>query len=114
MNLQNKFIRNAEKKEMEQMAKELFDESKLNQMYIRVVKNANKTSSKNSFIKCSVCGEEILMIPTLKVMKEAIEKHVQIHKNQNRQIEIFDYKTPILIRLDLMIQVLNQFYKKEN
>ena len=33
-------------------------------------------------IKCSVCGEEIMLIPNVKLMSAAIEAHVETHKQK--------------------------------
>jgi hypothetical protein len=101
-------------KERSELMIEIFDDEKLGQMYTKVVENANKDPTKKGYIKCPSCGEEILMIPTLRVMKEAIEKHVQIHKDQIKKDRVLKYQTPIFIRLALMRQVLQQVYKKVN
>jgi uncharacterized protein with PIN domain len=101
-------------KERSELMMEIFDDEKLGQMYTKVVENANKDSLKKGFIKCPSCGEEILMIPTLRVMNEAIEKHVQIHKNKIKKDQALKHQTPIFIRLALMRQVLEQVYKKVN
>lgn len=94
------------------MTEETFDEKKLGQIYTKVVENANKNTTRKGFIKCPVCGEEILMIPTLRVMKEAIENHVQNHKNQIEKDKSLSYQSPIFIRLALMKQVIHYVYKK--
>ena len=51
-------------------------------MYAKVVA-PNQIYAKKGFIKCPECGEEILIVPTLKKMNEAIENHVQLHKAEN-------------------------------
>ncbi len=94
------------------MTEETFDEKKLGQIYTKVVENANKNTARKGFIKCPVCNEEILMIPTLKVMQEAIENHVQNHKNQMEKNKALTYQSPIFIRLALMKQVIYHVYKK--
>lgn len=94
------------------MTEETFDEKKLGQIYTKVVENANKNTARKGFIKCPVCNEEILMIPTLKVMQEAIENHVQNHKNQMEKNKALTYQSPIFIRLALMKQVIHHVYKK--
>jgi len=33
-------------------------------------------------IKCSVCGEKIMLVPNVKLMSEAIEVHVEKHKQK--------------------------------
>jgi hypothetical protein len=43
-------------------------------------KKANQ-SNRMSTIKC-FCGKEILMLPNVKAMSEAIEKHAQTHKQK--------------------------------
>jgi DNA-directed RNA polymerase subunit RPC12/RpoP len=70
--------------------------------------NSPSRKSKMKCIRCPECGEEILMVPTLKKMIEAIENHVSTHKKQP-SVEI-DAPTlkPGLIRTDLTEQVLEQ------
>lgn len=53
---------------------------KLKELYLKVVSEPNGNYFKRGFIKCPDCDEEILMVPTLKKMSEAIENHVKIHK----------------------------------
>ena len=85
-----------------------FDDEDLKQIYLRVIEEPNKDCSRRGFIKCPECGEEILMIPTLRVMHSAIEKHVHVHKEQLKNNPIKEHQTAISIRLDLMSQVLQQ------
>ena len=80
----------------------------LEQIYLRVVEEPNKNYSKKGLIKCPECGEEILMIPTLRIMNNAIERHIHIHKEQLKNEPIKKHQTAINIRLDLMSQVLKQ------
>ena len=82
------------------------------------MEHANKTDEKinNSYpkkstmrcIQCPECGEDILMVPTLKKMIEAIENHVSTHKKQpSIETDVTTLK-PGLIRSDLTEQVLEQ------
>jgi hypothetical protein len=48
------------------------------------------------------------MIPTLRKMNEAIENHVQIHKEQLKANPLIEHHTAMHIRLDLAQQVLQQ------
>lgn len=86
----------------------LFDNENLKQIYLRTIEEPNKDCSKRGFIRCPECGEEILMIPTLRVMNSAIENHVHVHKEQLKTDPIKEHQTAISIRLDLMSQVLQQ------
>ena len=91
------------------MTEGIYDDSKLKMLYEKVIEAPNKDSpAKKGFIKCPSCGEEILMIPTLRVMSEAIENHVQWHKQQLLNDPIQAQKTAITVRLDLLGQVLRQ------
>ena len=83
-----------------------YDEDKLRTIYRKVVEEPNKNATNRGFIKCPDCGEEILMIPTLRVMHEAIERHVQKHKDQLKEDPIREHQTAIYIRFSLMTQVL--------
>ncbi len=85
-----------------------FDDEELKRIYLRVIEEPNKECSNRGLIKCPECGEEILMVPTLRVMHSAIENHVHVHKEQLKTDPIKEHKTAISIRLDLMSQVLQQ------
>jgi hypothetical protein len=98
---------------MTEISKEVFDEvsfdnEKLEQIYLKVVEMPNKNSLKRGFIKCPQCGEEILMIPTLRVMNDAIENHVRKHKELLKDDPIKEHRIAIGIRLSLTGQVLQQ------
>jgi hypothetical protein len=59
-------------------------------------------------IRCPECGEEILMVPTLGKMIEAIENNVSSHRRQpNDDVTVARLKTPS-IRTTLTEQVLQQ------
>jgi hypothetical protein len=96
------------KKGQKNMDEETYNDEKLKQIYAKVVEEPNKYSPKKGFIKCPECGEEILMIPTLRVMNEAIENHVHIHRKQLKTEPIKEHQKAIYIRLTLMSQVLQQ------
>jgi hypothetical protein len=93
------------------MTEMTYNEEKLRAIYEKVIETPNKNSPKKGFIICPECGEEILMIPTLKVMSEAIENHVQKHKSQLRGNPIKGHQVAIFVRLSLMTQVLQQSCK---
>ena len=80
----------------------------LNQMYTKVVEEPNLGHLKRTFIKCPECSEEILMIPTLKAMNEAIENHVKLHKEMLKTNPLMMHSKSMNIRLDLAKQVLIQ------
>jgi hypothetical protein len=63
---------------------------------------------KKGSIKCPECGEEILITATLRQMNEAIEDHVQLHKEEPESNLLLKYAKPISVRLDLVKQVLYQ------
>jgi hypothetical protein len=88
------------------MTQATYDEEKLRAIYKKVIEEPNKNVAKKGFIRCPECGEEILMIPTLKVMNEPIENHVRKHKEQLIGDPIKEHQTAIFIRLSLMEQVL--------
>jgi hypothetical protein len=85
-----------------------FDNEKLEQIYQKVVGTPNKNSLKRGFIKCPQCGEEILMIPTLRVMNNAIENHVRKHKELLKDDPIKEHQMAISVRLSLTGQVLQK------
>ncbi len=47
-----------------------------------------------------------LLIPTLKVMNEAIENHIQLHREQLKDNTFREHQVAICLRLNLMMQVL--------
>ena len=63
----------------------------------------------NKFIRCPDCGEQIMMVPDLTQMIEAIENHISTHEDHNyeypKRDPIEHPKAPI-IREDLTEQVL--------
>ncbi|MCW4004754.1 MAG: hypothetical protein NWE95_12670 [Candidatus Bathyarchaeota archaeon] len=87
--------------------KELNSNENLQEMYLKVVTGANDCPRKG-FIKCPDCGEEILMIPTLRKMNEAIENHVKNHKEMLKDNTLLQQHTAIQIRLELAQQVLQK------
>jgi uncharacterized protein with PIN domain len=81
------------------------DNEKLRQMYIKVV-GSNQIYLKEGYITCPECGEEILVVPALKKMNQAIENHVYQHKMQAAPNLLVKYTKPICIRLALAQQIL--------
>jgi len=51
-------------------------------MYENVGKEEN-CSTQKKYIVCPECGEQILMVPVLAQMIEAIENHLSTHKDHN-------------------------------
>lgn len=84
------------------------DTEKLQQIYERVVEAANKELPRKGLIKCPDCSEEILVIPSLKLMSKAIQNHIQGHREQLKSEPIKEYQTAIRIRLSLMEQIMQQ------
>jgi hypothetical protein len=61
---------------------------------------------KRSTIKC-VCGEQILLVPNVKLMGKAIESHVDKHKKKVKDPAEAEAMAESL-RDDLIIQVLDK------
>ena len=95
------------------MTEATYDDEKLKAIYRKVIEEPNKNVARKGFIRCPECGEEILMIPTLRVMNKAIEDHVCKHKEQLKANPVKQHQTAILIRLSLMGQVLRYAYKPQ-
>ena len=87
---------------------ELNDDESLKEMYLKVVTEPNDDHLKRGFIKCPECGEEILMIPALRKMSEAIENHVRVHKELLKSSPLLRQHKAMVVRLDLAQQVLQQ------
>ncbi len=79
---------------------------KLREMYQKVVAQPNISMPKRGYIRCPECGEEILMLPALRKMSEAIENHVKLHKEMPAASSLLTQQAAIHIRLDLAQQVL--------
>jgi len=86
----------------------LTDLEHIRELYLKVVLSANKCRMRKGFIKCPECGEQILMVPALRKMNEAIENHVKVHKEQTEVNSLINHHTAMQIRLDLAQQVLQQ------
>ena len=84
------------------------NENDLEEMYLKVVTGPNDDHLTRGFIKCPDCGNEILMIPTLRQMNHAIESHVKAHKELLKDTPLLKQQTAMQIRLDLAQQVLRQ------
>ena len=82
------------------------NDAHLRQMYLKVVSEPNHDCFNTGFIKCPECSEEILMIPSLRAMNDAIENHVKAHKETLKTNPIMMHSKSINIRLDLAQQVL--------
>jgi hypothetical protein len=63
-------------------------------------------------IKCE-CGEEILLLPDVRAMGEAIEIHVAMHMQRSKALADPDGEAERL-RDDLIAQVFNLFLSKTN
>ena len=93
---------------MESLAVKGTTENNLEEMYLKVVTGPNDNHLRRGFIKCPECGDEILMIPTLRQMNQAIENHVKVHKEILSDRPFQKQQTAMQIRLDLAHQVLEQ------
>jgi DNA-directed RNA polymerase subunit RPC12/RpoP len=71
------------------------------------VGHEESTSHQNRYIRCPDCGEQIMMVPDVTQMIEAIENHISTHKvgEYPKHDPIMHPKAPI-IREDLTEQVL--------
>jgi hypothetical protein len=71
----------------------------------------NNSQTATRCIRCPDCGEEILMVPVLGQMIEAIENHLSTHKEQGDHFKV-DLEMPHpkvpCIREDLTEQVLQR------
>jgi hypothetical protein len=95
------------------MSSAVFDDERIKVLYARVVAEPAKEAAKKNLIRCPECGEEILMIPTLRVMNVAIENHVCLHREQLRADPIRGHQKAISIRLALMGQVLQRACRQQ-
>jgi hypothetical protein len=62
-------------------------------------------------IRCPDCGEEILMVPVLSEMIEAIENHISTHKDHNSRLSSnlpLSHPSAPQLREDLTEQVLTR------
>ncbi len=90
-----------------------FNEEKLNEIYLRAVEEPNLNPVHQGYVQCPECCEEILMIPTLRVMGEAIENHVCKHREALKADPVLAHRTAISVRLALVGQVLDQSCKSK-
>ncbi len=90
-----------------------FNDEKLEEIYLRAVKEPNLNIVHEGFVRCPECCEEILMIPTLRVMGEAIENHVCKHREALKADPVRAHRTAISVRLALVGQVLDQSTKAQ-
>jgi hypothetical protein len=94
-------------------SKTSFSDEKLEEIYQRVIDEPNRNTVHRGFVRCPECGEEILMIPTLRVMGEAIENHIQKHRETLKANPVRAHRTAIAVRLALVGQVLRQSCKAQ-
>jgi hypothetical protein len=86
----------------------------VNMGYDTNLKKENLTGNQSSTmrcIQCNICGEKILMVPTLEKMIEAIENHIDTHRKQSGSELTEDEISPADIRTNLTHQVLDQASK---
>ncbi len=81
----------------------------LAEIYQKVVAQKN-AYIKKGYVVCPECGQEILLIPTLRKMNEAIEAHVALHKKELENGSLLGHTKPITIRLQLARQTIAQLY----
>jgi hypothetical protein len=85
-----------------------YNNESFREMYLKVVTEPSDRHLRKGFIKCPECGEEILMIPTLREISTAIENHVKTHKELLMDSPLLKQQTAMHVRLDLAQQVLQQ------
>jgi hypothetical protein len=90
-----------------------FNDEKIEEIYLRAVEEPNLNVVHEGFVRCPECCEEILMIPTLRVMGEAIENHVCKHREALKTDPVRAHRTAISVRLALVGQVLDQSCKTQ-
>jgi hypothetical protein len=61
-------------------------------------------------IKCSFCGEEIMLVPNIKLMSAAIEAHVEAHKQKVNDRKAAEAEAERILD-DLITQVLERASK---
>jgi DNA-directed RNA polymerase subunit RPC12/RpoP len=65
------------------------------------------TEGKLPLIRCSRCGAEIMLVPNVKLMSDAIEAHVEMHKSKMKNLPDAEAEAE-QIRDDLIRQVLDR------
>jgi hypothetical protein len=75
----------------------------LEEMFCRVT--GQSPLGKRGTIKCPECGKEMPIALPFKLMNQAIEDHVQFHKNQPQSI-VLVYSKSMNVRLSLAHQIL--------
>lgn len=65
-----------------------------------------ESNNLNKFIRCPECGEEIMMVPTLTEMIEAIENHISNHRENPLGERVTGHIKAPCIRENLTEQVL--------
>ena len=78
-------------------------------MRVHVSKKKPNGNAGLPVIKCS-CGAEILLVPDVKLMSEAIEAHVEEHKQKVKDPKEAEAEAE-RIRDDLIVKVLNKASK---
>ena len=90
-------------------ASDALSTSTVGNMDANIGKEPEESNIQNArYIRCPDCGEEIMMVPVLAQMIEAIETHISTHRDQPRtEIVHPQIKAPNL-REDLTEQVLQR------
>lgn len=77
------------------------------EMKIRVADDKVNGNGKLPVIKCGSCGAEIMLVPDVKLMSDAIEAHVAKHKQKVKDAEEAEVEAE-RIRNDLIVKVLDK------
>ncbi len=80
------------------------------QLSVRIPKKESR-NHKLPVIKCSFCGAEIILLPNVKLMSEAIEAHVQKHIQKIKDAPKAEAEAEHL-RDNLITQVLDKASKQ--
>jgi len=86
------------------------DPDALKRMYCRVI--GQSLIRKTGTIKCPECGKELPITFPFNEMNQAIENHVQFHKDQQQSL-VSVYSKSINVRLSLAHQSLNLVYNRD-
>jgi len=76
-------------------------------MPVKPNRRNRNSEGKLPLIQCSRCGTEIMLVPNVKLMSDAIEAHVESHKSKMKKSPDAEAEAE-LIRGDLIRQVLDK------
>ncbi len=89
------------------MARVLEQKKEVKNLPIRTISKKISVNEKLPVIKCCSCGAEIIVVPNVKLMSEAIETHVEKHRAKMRNSAKAEAEAEH-IRDDLITQVFDK------